>query len=305
MFGACAIIAMAFLFQAAKGSRSLGPLTLTFQYILTNALPRWAFLFILLAFGYIIAINLVVTFPEAVTFGTFGASTLWILRFLMLQVSFSDVTGGMTPAWCATLYITYGFLVSVLLLNVMIALLSETFGYISENSVDRWRLQLASFILHMDRQIIGRRALHGQIVKMYGLAPKKYKGVNSNTSSTPKRVAGRLQANRNLPEDLHERFLIFVVRSLSLGARAHNMKLSVGYDPATKTEVELVHKSEHDWWSLELVLHDLAKMLHPVRWARPWLKHPHVTQKEEFLETRSVIGGSQLKLSKNSLDSDV
>ncbi|KAJ3021175.1 UNVERIFIED_CONTAM: hypothetical protein HDU68_009775 [Siphonaria sp. JEL0065] len=259
LFGAAAIASTCFLFDFAKGSRSLGPLALILKHILTDALPKWVFIYSILASGFTIAIYLQVTFSDSPTFGTFGSALLWILRGLMMQIGYSDISGGLSPIWSVVVYLAYGFLAPILLLNMMIALLGEVFGRISGNSVDRWRCELAVELIKMDRIIKFRKPMHRKIVDSYGLVPKVYVDTTKHEPLKEEEVKESDLIPDYLPPNLGLKHIVFVERDLRQ-AGGHRFKLSVAYNPKEGQTLEIVHHDEHDWWSMDVVWHDLRGM---------------------------------------------
>ncbi|KAI9352985.1 hypothetical protein DFJ73DRAFT_339333 [Zopfochytrium polystomum] len=159
ILGAAAIIGWISLLHFANGFSRLGPLTLTFRKILLGDLLEWAMIYSVFTIGFGCALFLLMldvprnTEYEVADWDYLPGSVLWTIRFIFAQAVFDDFRKSHMPGVTQTLFLAYAFLVMVLLFNVLIAMLSQTFGAVAQDSNRLWLVQFGRIIVEIDSRL--------------------------------------------------------------------------------------------------------------------------------------------------------
>ncbi|KAJ3021330.1 UNVERIFIED_CONTAM: hypothetical protein HDU68_009676 [Siphonaria sp. JEL0065] len=135
----------------ARGMRTAGPLILVLRQIIAKAVMRWIVIYLTIIIGFTAAFYAQMKNMDYEALGladtpadwnTFGGSFLWTVRFLFVMDDFDNlrkVGGDFTMA----LFMFHQFIVIIVLLNVLIALLVDTFTSISTHYDSSWLLQVS------------------------------------------------------------------------------------------------------------------------------------------------------------------
>ncbi|KAJ3317225.1 Transient receptor putative cation channel sub V member 6 [Blyttiomyces sp. JEL0837] len=192
VWGLCSIVGWLYLLYFSKGFRTLGPLCIVFDKLVRQDLVRFIGLVGVFLIGFGEAIWLLmapfgslyensyvnystnssgtvsptdapddyprgVAYPPSYNAGWFewkGLRTglLWSLRFFFGQGSYDDLRNSHTGVtlW---IYLIFFLLVNILLINVFIAMLNQTFSAVLANSEDEWKLARAKLIMEIDENI--------------------------------------------------------------------------------------------------------------------------------------------------------
>ncbi|KAJ3032117.1 UNVERIFIED_CONTAM: hypothetical protein HDU68_004427 [Siphonaria sp. JEL0065] len=162
LFGLAAIVGWIHLLRFAKVSSRVGPLVIVFSTIITRDLVEWLWLYIPITCGFSAALYLQMQSVPQLTstssspvqdWDTYPGSTMWMLRFTFGQAVFDDLRKGVEPWLAIGLFMVYGFLVIILLINVLIGKLANTFERINEVSKREWKMQRAPLILEIDAHL--------------------------------------------------------------------------------------------------------------------------------------------------------
>ncbi|KAI9349546.1 hypothetical protein BDR26DRAFT_852325 [Obelidium mucronatum] len=180
LFGLAAIVGWIHLLRFAKVSSRVGPLVIVFSTIITKDLVEWLWIYAPLTFGFAAALYLqmqnvpgqaaaavaaaAATLADSGAAGgtssnsvfdwdTYSGSTMWMLRFSFGQAVFDDFRKGESAFLACGLFLVYGFLVIILLINVLIGKLANTFERINEVSKKEWKMQRAPLILDIDEHL--------------------------------------------------------------------------------------------------------------------------------------------------------
>ncbi|TPX66114.1 hypothetical protein CcCBS67573_g07929 [Chytriomyces confervae] len=154
MLGLAAILGWVHMLNFAKGFSSVGPLVVVFKRVLARDLVQWLWLYIALTAGFASAMYLQMkNVSDVFDWNNFFGSALWVLRFTLQQSVFDDFRRSEVPAFTQGLFIVYGFLVIVLLYNVLIAKLVETFELIANDAKRVWKVEFASLVLDIDAHL--------------------------------------------------------------------------------------------------------------------------------------------------------
>ncbi|KAJ3237724.1 hypothetical protein HDU81_009107 [Chytriomyces hyalinus] len=158
VFGLAGILGWVYMLYFAKGFERVGPLVLVFTRIIREDFLQWISLYLAVTFGFSAALFLQMNDTPAKTanellpvldWNNYLGSTLWVIRFLFAQCIFDDFRNAKLPAFTEFLFVLYGFMVMVLLLNVLIAKLVETFKEVAKDSKRVWKVQFAHLIVGM------------------------------------------------------------------------------------------------------------------------------------------------------------
>ncbi|KAJ3114699.1 Transient receptor putative cation channel sub V member 6 [Physocladia obscura] len=166
LFGFAAIWGWIFLLDFGKGFESTGPLVLIFKRMVFEDFLTWIVLYAALTVGFAAALFLqmqavpYLTVDESVPsldWTEFPGAILWTARFIFMQAIFDDFRSSRIPAFTEFLYIIYGFVVLILLFNVLIAMLAETLKVIASDSEGYWRVQFADLLIQTDEALSPRK----------------------------------------------------------------------------------------------------------------------------------------------------
>ncbi|KAI8611374.1 hypothetical protein BC830DRAFT_1141440 [Chytriomyces sp. MP71] len=161
-FGLASIMGWSFMFSFAKGFEKLGPLVVIFKKILMEDLLQWLWLYFALTAGFAGAFFLQMQSVPADTiketihvydWDTLQGSAVWTVRFIFAQATYDDFRKAVLPWYTQSLFLLYAFLTIILLLNVLIAKLVETFKAVHRDSERIWKVQLAQLIVDIDGRL--------------------------------------------------------------------------------------------------------------------------------------------------------
>lgn len=101
---------------------------------------------LLVLLGFSEAFWLLSSMNKSLQFGTIANSLLNTFLF-MLGGSNADFEGTASPVIATILLVMFLMFMTILMLNLLIALMGQTFSRVSENGLGFWRLELASTLL--------------------------------------------------------------------------------------------------------------------------------------------------------------
>jgi ankyrin repeat protein len=185
--GFSAIVGWIYLLYFSKASQDLGPLCIIFFKMLTTDLVRflWLVSIFMIGFGEAIWLKMVpfgseiilknanktdgVDIGEAPFSGyaewsnLFPGALVWTLRLFFGQGSYDDFRKSQST-FTLVLFVSFLLCVNILLINIFIAMLSQTFNeiYSSEVAIKQWRMLWADLIMEIDKKILQR---HKEAVK--------------------------------------------------------------------------------------------------------------------------------------------
>ncbi|KAJ3191169.1 Transient receptor putative cation channel sub V member 6 [Irineochytrium annulatum] len=282
IMGLGGILGWFYMLNFAKGFSSLGPLTLIFRRILLGDLLEWLALYITFTMGFSVAFYLQMNgVPAATTeepipvldWNQLPGALLWTVRFIFAQAVFDDFRKAKLPAFTELLFVTYGFLTLVLLVNVLIAKLTETFKSIALDSRRAWRVQWAYLIMEMDERLSERERNH--LLSHLGVMDRPRSSSSFDKNGRAKDGNGSTASTE--PQDARRYFLFTerdtIVRS---GEGKDNqervvsqpIKLVVAQDPRSGNDVEIRTDLDHwEGWGRDL--------LPPRDKTFLWVEHSH------------------------------
>ncbi|KAJ3295323.1 Transient receptor putative cation channel sub V member 3 [Rhizoclosmatium sp. JEL0117] len=152
-----------YLLTFAKGSATIGHLVVIVKEIVAKDFPEWLFVYIPTTVGFGGALFMQMQNVGNVASSEGGAasdslydwdsllgSSLWAVRFIFQEEKYEDIKKGALPVYSQLLFLTYALFAVVLLVNVLIAKLVNTFDRINEKSEKVWRMELAALIMSID-----------------------------------------------------------------------------------------------------------------------------------------------------------
>ncbi|ORY31546.1 ankyrin [Rhizoclosmatium globosum] len=234
VFGVTAMLAYLHLLSFANGFSTTGPLLVIFKRIVIDDLPRWLTLYFALTLGFAAAMFLQMQSTGITDWSTFLGSTVWIIRFLFNQGVYTDFWAASTPVVAQALFLVYSFVTVVLLLNVLIATLVETFNIVNRDSKRVWKVEFANLILDIDAHlsISDKQTYLPYIGWSEPTSPKSPQARNTPTTFT------------SIPTP---RYFLYTERITSSGEK-ETVKLVVGSDSSGR-RIEFVPFPHDKYWS--------------------------------------------------------
>ena len=202
------IFGWAFLMFFTRGIKTFSFFTVIMQAAFGDLL-RFFIVYSVILVPYSAAMTIIFQNPGSITV---EFANFWSSLFSMFQLTIGlielDVTNGSNyPELALILFITFLAMAYILLLNMVIALLSETCSRVSSNRQSQWHLQKLGIILYIESRLLPRhRKVCGswQDVKLFHpdsphnqhtprgikqqLLPKHSRDASQNTSVTVKRL---------------------------------------------------------------------------------------------------------------------
>ncbi|KNC48133.1 uncharacterized protein AMSG_04363 [Thecamonas trahens ATCC 50062] len=164
------------LLYYARGLQSLGPLVITIWNVLVRDLVRFSAIFVIFAVAFAQALHVCVKFRDVEGYDwwltalieVFAAGT-GVNDFDYKDLGPTVRDGGYVMA--VLVFIVFDVVVIVLMLNMLIAMMNNTYQDIADNAQRQWALQWASIILDAERKLDIRERVRLQIgtVDKYGV----------------------------------------------------------------------------------------------------------------------------------------
>ncbi|KAM8953131.1 transient receptor potential cation channel subfamily V member 6-like [Pelodytes ibericus] len=138
----------------ARGFRLLGPLCIMIQKMIFDDLFRFSVILVIVIIGFAAAFDVhfqtlnVTMFPQFYDF----PATIFTLLQLMMGLNNLSVPPNVTmPTMITILYMVYMFFAFVLLLNLLIALMTDTHFHVSNERTSLWQAQVAGTTIMLER----------------------------------------------------------------------------------------------------------------------------------------------------------
>ncbi|KAM3936033.1 transient receptor potential cation channel subfamily V member 3-like [Leptodactylus fuscus] len=140
-----------------RGFQSLGIYSVMIQKVILNDVLKFLFVYVLFLFGFGLALaSLIEHCTEGEECSSYNSFRTAVVELFKLTIGLGDLEmqqGTKYPTLFLLLLIVYVILTFVLLLNMLIALMSETVDTVSKESENIWRLQRARTILEFEKRI--------------------------------------------------------------------------------------------------------------------------------------------------------
>ncbi|CAH1801494.1 unnamed protein product [Owenia fusiformis] len=155
----------------SRGMQMFGFFSVMFQKMFFDDLPRFAitFGFVMIsftaAFFVIFQETRVDTLPPELK--TIPITFLTLFRLLTGLADFEFIAESHYPPYCTILYLLFILVVNIVLVNMLIALFSDTYTRIAENSNVLWRKLRGAIVLMMERRIRWAYKCHSGLVKAF------------------------------------------------------------------------------------------------------------------------------------------
>ncbi|KAJ3207922.1 Transient receptor putative cation channel sub V member 6 [Entophlyctis luteolus] len=139
------------------GSEQVGPVVFVLWKTLFTNFTYWLWVYLPLTLGFAAALFLQLQSDSPaeknlVTWDVYGDSAVLLLLFTLQPASYDTVRAANSFPFTVVLYFTYAFIL-ILFLNILIAMLVETFNTVRQDNYREWKLQLASLILDTDFEL--------------------------------------------------------------------------------------------------------------------------------------------------------
>ncbi|KAJ3079286.1 hypothetical protein HDU99_000072 [Rhizoclosmatium hyalinum] len=163
VFGFAMISGYLYLLTFSKGSATIGHLVVIVKEIVSKDFPEWLFVYIPITVGFggalfmqmqnvgnVVSGDAAPSADRPYDWDSLHGSSLWAIRFIFQEEKYEDIKKGALPVYSQLLFLTYAVFAVVLLVNVLIAKLVNTFDRINEKSEKVWRMELAALIMSID-----------------------------------------------------------------------------------------------------------------------------------------------------------
>ncbi|KAJ1556374.1 hypothetical protein HK405_013339 [Cladochytrium tenue] len=153
LFSAASICAWCNMLYFFKAFKSAGVLFLAFREILVDILT-WSTMFVAfcLAFGGALFIQMEASDNDP--WAPYWWTLVWVARVTLQSASYDDIAASATvPAIAIILYLTFSFVMLIVLVNLLIAKSTNTFDRIYDDTVKNWRVEFGSIIVDIDKSL--------------------------------------------------------------------------------------------------------------------------------------------------------
>ncbi|KAJ3075741.1 Transient receptor putative cation channel sub V member 3, partial [Rhizoclosmatium hyalinum] len=159
VFGLAMISGYLYLLTFSKGSATIGHLVVIVKEIVVKDFVEWLLVYVPITVGFGGALFMQMqnvggdndvggpSSDAPYDWDTMIGSLLWAVRFIFQEEKYEDIRKGALPVYAQLLFVTYALFSVVLLVNVLIAKLVNTFDRITVRSEKVWRMQLAALIM--------------------------------------------------------------------------------------------------------------------------------------------------------------
>ncbi|ORY30698.1 hypothetical protein BCR33DRAFT_772102 [Rhizoclosmatium globosum] len=153
-----AIAGWIYLLDFAKGSEHIGPLIVVVWKIVTRDLLQWLWIFIPVCMGFASGFflqmqDVPIETSSVKDWDQFIGAAVWTVRFLFGQAAYDDFRAAKMPWFTYTMFIIYGFIAVILLVNVLIGKVVDTFTNVNADSERVWRVELGALIMSIDMHL--------------------------------------------------------------------------------------------------------------------------------------------------------
>ncbi|KAI9323932.1 hypothetical protein DFJ73DRAFT_920314 [Zopfochytrium polystomum] len=135
-----------------KAFRTVGPLYIAFKKAIGGDLWTWSYVFVAMMLGFAGAFFLQMNgdSTQAQDWENYFLGVVTTSRVIFGQTQYDEFRTAESPGFALTLVMIYTILTVVLILNILIAKLSQTFTKIVEDAEKQWLVQFAGFVVEND-----------------------------------------------------------------------------------------------------------------------------------------------------------
>jgi len=148
-----------YLLYFARGFRSIGPYVVILSRIISGDFFRFIIIYLCIMLGFSQAFYNQFEDADVEPFSSWPKTTFSMLRMSLGE--FKEVVNefdqARSPTIISIFYLCYMALTAIVLLNMLIAMMTETFAAVSSNAEGEWKLQRADIILYIERTTFWRR----------------------------------------------------------------------------------------------------------------------------------------------------
>mmetsp|Transcript_45919 Transcript_45919/g.146583 ORF Transcript_45919/g.146583 Transcript_45919/m.146583 type:complete len:361 (-) Transcript_45919:565-1647(-) len=88
------------------------------------------------------------------------ASMMTLFRFSLGDINYDAYKDHKNIAWINSIFIIYAVMANIVLMNMLIAMMGNTYDAVSQNATRVWRLQWARIIVKIERRLSEKKKLH-------------------------------------------------------------------------------------------------------------------------------------------------
>ncbi|KAJ3201026.1 hypothetical protein HDU82_008425, partial [Entophlyctis luteolus] len=132
--GIAAIFSCICLMSYSQGFSSVGPLVIVVKRIIRKDLLEWMWVYLLITTGFSCAMYLQMQSSDVDNWSTFISTFVSSVRFILSEANYDDMAASRIPVCSKFLFVVYLFTSIVLLANVLIAKLVDTYQSVSTDS---------------------------------------------------------------------------------------------------------------------------------------------------------------------------
>ncbi|KAI8611371.1 hypothetical protein BC830DRAFT_661095 [Chytriomyces sp. MP71] len=160
ILGIVSLLRWTYTMTFAKGFERIGPLVLIFWRIVSEDLLQFLWVYATLTMGFstffflrMREVTANTEDPGSQDWGNFAGSTAWLIRFSLQQANYDQFRFSELPVLTEIAFLCYGIIVIILLVNILVAKVCQTFNEVSKDEKREWKVQLASLILGIDSHL--------------------------------------------------------------------------------------------------------------------------------------------------------
>jgi len=142
------VFLLALMLRYLQGISSLGPLVRNITYIVVDIGPFMMLLFLIL-FGFANAFNIMFSQSSLKSFDGFPRSFMSTFAMMLGGFNLEDFDDSSQPELMNILFIIFMFLVNIILLNMLIAIMSETYNRVSANAESEFLCARATLVVNI------------------------------------------------------------------------------------------------------------------------------------------------------------
>ncbi|XP_069069313.1 transient receptor potential cation channel subfamily V member 6-like [Pleurodeles waltl] len=140
----------------ARGFRMLGQFSIMIQKIIFTDLLQWCTLVFICVIGFSSAFYVIfqtLDLTQYLYFENYPITMYTVVELMMGLIDLPVPSDVASPAIAYIVYSLYMILVYLLLLNILIAMMDDTYWRVAEEREDLWKIQIAATILLLERRL--------------------------------------------------------------------------------------------------------------------------------------------------------
>ncbi|KAJ3055851.1 hypothetical protein HK097_008953 [Rhizophlyctis rosea] len=151
--GLMAIFSWLCLLNYTKGFKRVGPLVMVFYRVLKEDLARWALLWFSLFLGFAEAVYLEMHATGLDDWTNPWEAVLTMFKWTFTQGEFEQLRQAIVPDLAKIYWLVFSIITIILLLNVLIAMMNQSFTAIMVEEDQQWHVERAKIVLSIDKKL--------------------------------------------------------------------------------------------------------------------------------------------------------